>query len=130
MKTQGYEFMERVYPWLRSIARRLESSRLLRPLMERFRRVQGSQKSRPPEQPAEHADERSIRRMAEAEHGGTSSAESAARYERGENAGGTHQKAVQHEGPVHQRPEFEEPQERKERVPGGERHIPISRKGS
>jgi len=78
----------------------------------------------------EHADERTIRRMAEAERGGSSSRESSARYERGENPGGLHHKAVRRDGPEHPRPRLEEPQERKEKVPGGERHIPIMRRGS
>ncbi len=68
--------------------------------------------------------------MAEAERGGSSSRESAARYERGENPGGLHQKAVRREGPEHPRPHLEEPQERKEKVPGGTRHIPVMRRGS
>jgi hypothetical protein len=68
--------------------------------------------------------------MAEAEHGGLSSEQSAARYERGENPGGTHQKAVRHDGPVHERPKLEEPQERKETIPGREKHIPVTRRGS
>jgi hypothetical protein len=78
----------------------------------------------------EHADERTIRRIAEAERGGLSSRESAARYERGENPGGLHHKAVRREGPEHPRPRLEEPQERKEKVPGGTRHIPVMRRGS
>jgi hypothetical protein len=79
----------------------------------------------------DHADERTIRRIAEAQSGGTSSQESAARYARGENPGGMHHKAVRRdEGPVHPRPEYEEPQERKETVPGGERHIAVNRRGS
>jgi hypothetical protein len=93
-------------------------------------------RERPPEQeqkadaPA-YADERTIRRIAEAQHGGVSTAESAARFARGENPGGTHHKAVRREeGPEHPRPSLEEPQERKERVPGGERHIPVTRRGS
>ena len=40
-----------------------------------------------------HADERTIRRIAEAELGGISSEESVARYARGENPGGLHHKA-------------------------------------
>ena len=40
-----------------------------------------------------HADERTIRRIAEAQAGGISSQESDARYERGENPGGIHHKA-------------------------------------
>lgn len=78
----------------------------------------------------EHADERTARRMAEAERGGLSSKESAARYARGENPGGTHRKAVRHEGPAHLRPALYEPQERKETVPRGERHIAVARRGA
>ena len=43
--------------------------------------------------PVPHADERTIRRIAEAQMGGVSSQESDARYQRGENPGGIHQKA-------------------------------------
>ena len=46
-----------------------------------------------PGRPVPHADERTIRRIAEAQLGGLSSQESTARYDRGENPGGTHQKA-------------------------------------
>jgi hypothetical protein len=78
-----------------------------------------------------HADERTMRRVAEAQAGGMSSEESAARYARGENPGGLHQKeAHRGEGRLHQRPGDEEPQERKETVPGKERHIAVNRKGS
>ena len=68
--------------------------------------------------------------MAEAERGGLSSRESTARYERGENPGGLHHKAVRREGPEHQRPAMEEPQERREKVLGGPRRIPVTRRGS
>ncbi len=80
--------------------------------------------------PSEHADERALRRVAEAQRGGLSSRESDARYQRGENPGGLHHKAVRREGP--ERPEHhpDEPKERKEKVPGGERHIPVMRRGS
>ena len=87
---------------------------------------------RAPPSPArqqDHADERTARRMAEDEHGGISSAESAARWERGDNPGGLHHKAVRREGPEHQRPDQEEPQERRERVPGGEPSLPATRRG-
>jgi hypothetical protein len=79
--------------------------------------------------PPPAGDERTARRIGEAEHGGLSSAESAARFERGENPGGTHRKAVHREGPEHPRPAQEEPQGRKERVPGGERHLAATRRG-
>jgi len=84
----------------------------------------------------EHADERSIRRMAEAEHGGMSSAEGTERWLRGANPGGLHHKAVRRPEdeafmmPERERPAWEEPQGRKERVPGGERHIPATRRGT
>jgi hypothetical protein len=80
--------------------------------------------------PARRADERTIRRLAERERGGLSSRESAARYERGENPGGLHHKAVRREGPEHPRHHLEEPKERKEKMPGGVRHIPVMRRGS
>jgi hypothetical protein len=82
-----------------------------------------------PSRALKHADERTWRRIAEAEHGGTSSAESAARWERGENPGGTHRRSVRPEGPTHPRPEQEEPQERKERELFGEKHMAASRRG-
>ena len=81
-------------------------------------------------QVVEYADERTMRRIAEAERGGLSSRESTARYERGENPGGLHHKAVRREGPEHERPGMEEPQERREKVPGGPRRIPVTRRGS
>jgi hypothetical protein len=80
--------------------------------------------------PSEPADERTIRRVAEAQSGGLSSSESAARYERGENPGGLHHRAVRREGPEHPRHHLEEPKERKEKVPGGTRRIPVMRRGS
>jgi hypothetical protein len=82
----------------------------------------------PAVRPPEHADERTARRLAEQEHGGVSSAQSVARWEKGDNPGGTHRKAVRHEGPERPRPSQEEPQERKERVPGGEKHLPANRR--
>lgn len=81
-------------------------------------------------------DEKTMRRVAEAQHGGLSSEESAARYARGENPGGTHAFTAKTPNPetgatpVHQRPEFEEPQDRVERTPGGERHMSSVRKAS
>jgi hypothetical protein len=79
--------------------------------------------------PPRHADERTVHRMAEAERGGMSTEASAVLYESGENPGGLHHKAVRREGPEHPRPQQEEPQERKERVPGGARRIPVIRRG-
>lgn len=89
-------------------------------------------KEEPPESHAPwQADERTMRRVAEAEAGGISSQESAARYARGENPGGTHQKATGRpsEQMPHPRPSFEEPQERVERAPRGERRLPSTRRG-
>jgi hypothetical protein len=80
--------------------------------------------------PSEHADEKTIRRLAEAERGGLSSRESSARYERGDNPGGLHHKAVRREGPEHARHHLDEPKERKEKVPGGTRRIAVMRRGS
>src|SRR5689334_10035332 len=51
-------------------------------------------------EPRPHADERTIRRIAEAQRGGMSSDESARRYAQGDNPGGTHGfRAVRHDGP-------------------------------
>ena len=82
----------------------------------------------PGETPA-HADERTARRLAEAERGGLGSAESAARWASGDNPGGLHHKAVRRETPEHPRPADDEPQDRKERVPRGEKHMPTNRRG-
>jgi hypothetical protein len=59
------------------------------------------------------ADEKTIRRIAEAQAGGISSAESDARYARGENPGGLHHKA-QRPPPDAEGFEVEEPPERSE----------------
>ncbi len=80
--------------------------------------------------PPQHADERTIRRLAEHQRGGLSSREGVARYERGENPGGLHHKAVRREGPEHPQHHLDEPKERKEKVPGGVRCIPVMRRGS
>lgn len=81
--------------------------------------------------PPEHADERTMRRMAEQKAGGTSSAESAARHAQGAQPAGTHGgKAVPREGPEHERPEFLEPQAREARTPRGDHHIPERRRGA
>lgn len=121
---------------MRRVRRSLRSSklvkRIVRPLspgwLPRVRRTTAEVRDR--RATAWHADERTMRRVAEAEHGGISSEESAARFARQENPGGTHQKAVRREeGPPHPRPEQEEPQERVERVPGGEKHMPAVRRG-
>jgi hypothetical protein len=86
--------------------------------------------------PPRTSDERTQRRMAEAQHGGISSAEGSARWERGENPGGLHHKAQRNPEaeadrmPERERPDDEEPQARVDRVPGGERHLPATRRGS
>jgi hypothetical protein len=91
----------------------------------------------PPEPtPPEVADERTMRRIAEAQNGGMSSAEGTERWLRGENPGGLHHKAQRRPEdepdmmPERERPEQEEPQGRKERMPGGERHLPENRRGT
>lgn len=109
------------------------------PAPQASRESQASQGAQAPhakeEPPASHApwqaDERTMRRVAEAEAGGISSQESAARYARGENPGGTHQKATGRpsEQIPHPRPSFEEPQERVERAPRGEKRLPSTRRG-
>ena len=82
------------------------------------------------------ADERTMRRMAEAEHGGISSAEGMDRWLRGDNPGGLHQRAPRRPAdeadmmPERERPQQEEPQGRKERIPGGARHLPTARRGA
>jgi hypothetical protein len=123
---------ERVDRIVRRIAdtRWIQRSRILRGLRSLRGRVR-PEVAPPQRRPPEHADERTMRRMAELEAGGTSSAESAARYARGANLAGTHGgKAVPREGPEHQRPELEEPQAREERTPGGDDHIPEKRSGA
>jgi hypothetical protein len=123
---------ERVDRLVRRIAgaRWIRRSRMLRGLWSPRDRVR-PEIAPPQRRPPEHADERTMRRKAERDAGGTSSAESAARYARGDDSGGTHGgKAVPREGPEHQRPELEEPQAREERIPGGEDHIPEKRSGA
>jgi hypothetical protein len=114
---------------VKKIARRIEELALayLRTSEQRPRTRAGEPPR--PGVPA-HADERTARRIAEAEHGGLSSAESAARWERGDNPGGTHHRSVRREGPEHLRPSQDEPQDRKEREPGGERHMAATRRGA
>ena len=72
-------------------------TRLLGSVVSGLRERRRSAGSRPARSewhpPVVHADERTIRRIAEAQAGGISSQESAARYERGENPGGLHHKA-------------------------------------
>jgi hypothetical protein len=82
------------------------------------------------------ADERTQRRMAEAERGGLSSAEGIDRWMRGENPGGLHHKASRNPEeepdrvPERERPAQEEPQGRHERMPGRQRALPATRRGS
>jgi hypothetical protein len=120
---------------MKRVRRALRSStlvrRIVRPLSQgRLRRVRRTAEDVFARRSAWHADERTLRRTAEMERGGLSSEESAARFARRGYRGGTHQKAVhQDEGPLHQRPEQEEPQERVERTPGGEKHMPAVRRG-
>lgn len=90
-----------------------------------------------PREPASPAgtDERSARRRGEQAHGGISSQEAAERWERGENPGGLHHKAPRHPGEeddlaAPRDPDLEEPEGRKERMPGGERHMSEVRRGS
>ncbi len=93
--------------------------------------LQGRRAARAEQRPSiEYADERTIRRVLERQRGGISSQESAARYERGENPGGLHHKAVRREGPEHPEHHPDEPKERKEQVPGGARHLSAMRRGS
>jgi hypothetical protein len=85
--------------------------------------------------PEAHTDERSARRRGEQAHGGISSQEGAERWARGENPGGLHHKAKRHPGEeddlaVERDPDLEEPEGRKERIPGGERHMSEVRRGS
>jgi hypothetical protein len=74
-------------------------------------------------------DERAARETVTREHGGLTSEESRERFEKGLNPGGLHQAAVRHEGPARERPEAEEPGERKDRAPRAERHLRAVRRG-
>lgn len=94
-----------------------------------------ARKARPASQPApEVADERTMRRAAEAEAGGLSSEESAKRYATGENPGGIHQKAVR--DPTLEDPEEEvfeaedDVPERRERRPRRDRTMAAHRRGA
>ena len=93
-----------------------------------FRRRHADRAPRPPRPPS-HADERTARRLAEAENGGLSSAESAARLACGDNPGGLHHKRVPRASPERLRPDQEEPPERKERAHGRQNHLPAMRRG-
>jgi hypothetical protein len=87
------------------------------------------------QQQPEIADERTMRRIAEAQQGGMSSSEGMERWLSGANPGGLHHKAPRRPEdepdmmPERERPEQEEPQGRKERSPGGERHLAETRRG-
>ncbi len=100
---------------------------LLARLASAYRRREVAEPASPLAAPP--ADERTARRLAEAERGGLSSAESAARLACGDNPGGLHHKRVQREGPERPRPEQDEPPERKERLHGREKHLPALRRG-
>jgi hypothetical protein len=129
MRIQRHALVEQISHYIQGIVEKLTSLEQFLP----WHRTPARQQSAPTtvrRPAAAHADERTIRRMAEAERGGLSSQESAARYARGENPGGMHHKSVRREVPEHQRPELYEPQERKETVPGKEKHIAVMRRGS
>ena len=97
---------------------RLFQARVLGPLQARLRRT------------PKVGDEHAMRRAAEQANGGLSTAESKARYDNGENKGGTHGgKAVHFEGPEHQRPELDEPQAREPRMPHQANHLGERRAG-
>jgi hypothetical protein len=127
-----YTLVGLISEYVEKAVNRLLGWDLRRPLRREQPRAAETGRSVPAKQPwtPAHADERTMRRIAEAQHGGESSQQSAARYARGENPGGTHHKAVRHDGPAHQRPALYEPQERKETVPGGEKHIAVMRRGA
>jgi hypothetical protein len=75
------------------------------------------------------ADERTIRRIAERQAGGVSSAEGAARYATGQNPGGLHHKA-QRPPPDAEVFEIDEPRERTEPRSGARRSMAATRRGS
>jgi hypothetical protein len=75
----------------------------------------------------ETADERTIRRVAEAQAGGISSQESDARYERGENPGGLHHKA-ERPPPDAEMFEIEEPPDRTQTHRGSRRTMASNRR--
>lgn len=75
------------------------------------------------------ADERTIRRIAEEQSGGLSSAESDARYVRGENPGGLHHKA-RRPPPDAEMFELEEPVGRTEKHRGTRRTMAFTRRGT
>ena len=123
---------------VRRLVMKLESVGLVRRFVKKAYRVEMPENQAGARQnetryeapPVEHADEKTIRLIATAQDGGISSEESRLRYERGENPGGTHHKAVHRdEGPLHLRPQYEEPQGSKERIPGKEKHMSELRKG-
>lgn len=89
--------------------------------------------SRPDESAREapHADERTIRRMAEHQGGGISTDEMLARYEAGLNPGGLHGRAMRERLASDEiRHGSDEPDDPKARRPGHERHMPAHRRGS
>ena len=136
MRIQRHALVEQVFHYVQSIADtvvdKLASLERFLPWHRAPARQQGAPAptQRSGQSGPAHADERTIRRMAEAERGGLSSQQSAALYASGQNPGGTHHKSVRREVPEHQRPELYEPQERKETIPGKEKHIAVMRRGS
>jgi hypothetical protein len=79
----------------------------------------------------QRADERTLRRVAEARHGGLSSQESAIRYVRGDNPGGTHNNGAPHlrDRQLYPGPDEEEPPARTERAPGKAKRMASTRRG-
>jgi hypothetical protein len=130
MRIQRHALVEQISNYIQGIVEKLSSLEQFLPWHRTPARQQSAPTTVRRPRASAHADERTIRRMAEAERGGLSSQESAARYARGENPGGMHHKSVRREVPEHQRPELYEPQERKETVPGKEKHIAVMRRGS
>jgi hypothetical protein len=75
-------------------------------------------------------DERAMRRAAEHEHGGMSTAEAAEKFAKGEIKGGTHGgKAIHFEGAEHERPSLYEPSPRIERHKHGDNRMSERRSG-
>lgn len=78
-----------------------------------------------------HADERTIRRMAERQRGGISTEEMRERYDSGRHLGGLHGGAMPERlGGDEPRHVLDEPGDPKSRRPGHPRHMPAHRRGS
>jgi hypothetical protein len=121
------ETVKKALGWAAAIVQRSPVLRRLRNLRHRAR----PEVARPQRTPPKHDDERSMRRAAERDAGGMSSARSVGRYAGRPDLAGTHRgKRVLREGPEHQRPELDEPQAREERTLSGEDHIPEKRSGA